>query len=126
MLVVAWSRSIMLSQNDSVCAIDSSAGSAARRRHRAAGTVYEQVVSPAFRPASGIVYILPETRTPRETFGSYDVDEHARQQPALDVATLRLEGKAPGGRIIRLRRRRSGPRIAEWMAPMSRAVHIGE
>ena len=40
--------------------------------------LYEQVVSPLFRKANGIVYVLSETRTQRETFGAYDVDERAR------------------------------------------------
>ena len=34
---------------------------------------YELLVSPAFTGTSGIVYILPETRTAQEVFGSYDV-----------------------------------------------------
>lgn len=34
---------------------------------------FEQVVVPAFRGTAGIVYVLPETRPARETFGSYDV-----------------------------------------------------
>ena len=34
---------------------------------------YESIVSPAFTGTSGVVYILPETRTAQETFGSYDV-----------------------------------------------------
>ena len=34
---------------------------------------YERLVSPAFTGTSGIVYILPETRTAQEVFGSYDV-----------------------------------------------------
>lgn len=34
---------------------------------------YETVVSPAFTNTGGIVYILPETSTAREFFGSYDV-----------------------------------------------------
>jgi hypothetical protein len=33
---------------------------------------FEQVVIPAFRAGQGIVYVLPETRSPREVFGSYD------------------------------------------------------
>ena len=37
---------------------------------------YEQVVSPAFTGTSGIVYVLPETRSPKQVFASYDVDEH--------------------------------------------------
>ncbi len=34
---------------------------------------YENVVSPAFRSTNGIVYVLPETRSAQEVFGSYDV-----------------------------------------------------
>ncbi|MEO8021909.1 hypothetical protein [Polaromonas sp.] len=45
---------------------------------------FDKVVSPAFTGTNGIVYILPETRTAREIFGSYDVDEAAQ---ALAPAT---------------------------------------
>jgi hypothetical protein len=41
---------------------------------------YETVVSPAFTGTDGIVYVLPETRSARDVFGSYDVDEKARLQ----------------------------------------------
>ena len=41
---------------------------------------YEDVVSPMFTGTDGIVYVLPETRPAREVFGSYDVEERARQQ----------------------------------------------
>ena len=43
---------------------------------------YEQVVTPAFTGTNGIVYVLPETRPPREVFSSYDVEERARLQTA--------------------------------------------
>ena len=43
---------------------------------------YEQVISPAFKGTNGIVYILPETRSAREVFASYDVDQPRRQQSA--------------------------------------------
>ena len=44
---------------------------------------YDDVVSPAFTGTHGIVYILPETRSAREVFGSYDVlDSSARQASA--------------------------------------------
>jgi len=37
---------------------------------------YDAVVSPAFRDAKGIVYVLPDTRSTREVFGSsFDVKE---------------------------------------------------
>jgi len=35
---------------------------------------YDRVVSPAFTGTDGIVYVLPETRSSREVFASYDVD----------------------------------------------------
>ena len=35
---------------------------------------YETVVQASFTGTNGIVYILPETRTSREVFGSYDVE----------------------------------------------------
>ena len=34
---------------------------------------YDKFVSPAFKSTNGVVYILPETRTAQEVFGSYDV-----------------------------------------------------
>jgi hypothetical protein len=36
---------------------------------------FEQVVIPTFKDGQGIVYVLPETRSAREVFGSYDVEE---------------------------------------------------
>jgi hypothetical protein len=36
---------------------------------------YETVVRPAFTGTKGIVYVLPETRSAREVFASYDVNE---------------------------------------------------
>jgi hypothetical protein len=39
---------------------------------------YEQVVRPAFTGTSGIVYVLPETKSPRTFFATYDVEERAR------------------------------------------------
>lgn len=35
---------------------------------------FNSVVSPAFTGTNGIVYVLPETRTPQKVFASYDVD----------------------------------------------------
>ncbi|MDB5897872.1 MAG: hypothetical protein JWP22_288 [Ramlibacter sp.] len=34
---------------------------------------FEQVVAPLFRGVGGIVYVLPDTRSVREVFGSYEV-----------------------------------------------------
>ena len=42
---------------------------------------FEQVVIPAFKGGSGIVYVLPETSTPAEIFGSYDIDENGAARP---------------------------------------------
>jgi hypothetical protein len=47
---------------------------------------YDKVVSPSFTGTYGIVYILPETRSAREVFGSYDVHDSSRQQAAARVA----------------------------------------
>ena len=41
---------------------------------------YEDVVSPSFTGTFGIVYILPETRSAREVFGLYDVQDSSRKQ----------------------------------------------
>jgi len=35
---------------------------------------FENVVHPTFTGTNGIVYVLPETRSPQKVFGSYDVD----------------------------------------------------
>ena len=45
---------------------------------------YEQVVSPIFTGTNGIVYILPETRSAEDVFGSFDVTDSSRK----DVVTL--------------------------------------
>lgn len=41
---------------------------------------YDALVSPSFRAAQGMVYVLPETRSARQVFGLYDVDERARSR----------------------------------------------
>lgn len=43
---------------------------------------YENVVRPAFTGTQGIVYVLPETRSARDVFASYDIGEHARPKAA--------------------------------------------
>ena len=43
---------------------------------------YESVLSPTVRSTGAIIYVLPETRTPAEVFGSFDVQvvaQHARR-----------------------------------------------
>ena len=51
---------------------------------------YEQVVSPSFTGTNGIVYILPETRTAAQVFGSYDVDDSPRRQALLNVVPVNV------------------------------------
>ena len=46
---------------------------------------FDNVVHPAFTGTDGIVYVLPETRSAREVFKSYDVDERARLQDASPI-----------------------------------------
>jgi hypothetical protein len=46
----------------------------------------------AFKSTSGIVYVLPETRTARAVFSSYDVDELA---PAAGSAVKGEIKKSP-------------------------------
>ena len=47
---------------------------------------YDKVVSPAFTGTNGVVYILPETRSAREVFKSYDVDAPASGRLAAQAA----------------------------------------
>ena len=49
---------------------------------------YEQVVSPSFTGTNGIVYILPETRSAREVFGSYDVQDSSLKQASAGIAPI--------------------------------------
>lgn len=49
---------------------------------------YENVLSPAFTGTDGVVYVLPETRSAREVFGSYDVEEHAGLKTASKSAPM--------------------------------------
>ena len=51
---------------------------------------YEQVISPSFTGTNGIVYILPETRTAAQVFGSYDVDDSPRRQALLNVVPVNV------------------------------------
>ena len=47
---------------------------------------YEKVVSPTFTGTFGIVYVLPETRSARDVFGSYDVQDSPRKQASPRLA----------------------------------------
>lgn len=48
---------------------------------------YEQVLRPMVQAIGAVIYVLPETRTPREQFGSYDVAQPPQLalSPALAV-----------------------------------------
>jgi hypothetical protein len=50
---------------------------------------YDKFVSPAFTGTSGVVYILPETRSIREVFGSYEVAGHRPQLAAPPSSGVR-------------------------------------
>jgi hypothetical protein len=43
---------------------------------------YEKVLSPTVHKTGAIVYVLPETRSPREVFHSWDVTDPAAHPPA--------------------------------------------
>jgi hypothetical protein len=55
---------------------------------------YKNVVGPAFSGTDGIVYVLPETRSVREVFGSYDVEERARLRMAGQTVPAPSAGPA--------------------------------
>lgn len=60
---------------------------------------YEKVVSPTFTGTNGVVYVLPETRTAREVFGSYDVNEREQLQVAKQAVTFQTA--APSAAIVK-------------------------
>jgi hypothetical protein len=62
-------------------------------------TFYKNVVRPAFTGTNGIVYVLPETRSIRDVFAMYDVDENERQQKA--IRTSPRKGRTPSGAVGR-------------------------
>jgi hypothetical protein len=51
---------------------------------------FKTVVSAAFTKTSGIVYVLPETRSPQAVFGSYDVQERATLRRASQGLPVRV------------------------------------
>jgi hypothetical protein len=48
-------------------------------------TFFEKVLSPAVRQTGAIVYVLPETRTPQQVFGAYDVTDPQQVAAAREV-----------------------------------------
>jgi hypothetical protein len=63
---------------------------------------YENVVRPAFTGTQGIVYVLPETKTARQVFASYDVEGPAEAEEAVEkpakVATAKTKIRTPDGK----------------------------
>ena len=55
---------------------------------------FQNVVRPAFTGTNGIVYVLPEIRTVREVFASYDVEEHVRLQTVSPVVPAQVPSGA--------------------------------
>lgn len=55
---------------------------------------FKHVVGPAFKGTNGIVYVLPETRSPQKVFGSYDVEERARLRSASQDSPERVASQA--------------------------------
>ena len=55
---------------------------------------YDNVLSPAFAGTDGIVYVLPEIGSPREVFGSYDVEEEASLETTGQAAPAPLASHA--------------------------------
>ena len=55
---------------------------------------FKRVVGPAFTGNNGIVYVLPEIRSPQKVFGSYDVEERVRLQNASRGLPERVASQA--------------------------------
>jgi hypothetical protein len=56
---------------------------------------FEDAVRPAFKETKGIVYVLPETKTAREVFASYDVEERMRLEAAKPVMPALNQAEEP-------------------------------
>lgn len=56
---------------------------------------YEQVLSPTVKKTGAIVYVLPETRTPQEVFGPWDVTDPAASRVAHQVSPRGSHVPAP-------------------------------
>ena len=59
-----------------------------------AADFFKNVVSAAFKGSNGIVYVLPETRTPQQVFASYDVGEPTQARPANPGQPTQLAAQA--------------------------------
>lgn len=54
-------------------------------------TFYENFLSPAVRKTGAIIYVLPETRSPQQVFGSFDVLQAAAPPAAASAQPARAE-----------------------------------
>jgi hypothetical protein len=59
---------------------------------------YEQVLSPTVKTTGAIVYVLPETRTTKEVFGSWDVTDPAARPAARSASLKGTHLAAPAAR----------------------------
>lgn len=58
---------------------------------------FKNVVSATLKGTNGIVYVLPETRSSRQVFASYDVDERERSMAASQLLPAQVAAQvAPG------------------------------
>ena len=69
---------------------------------------FENVVRPTFEGTNGIVYVLPEIKSAREVFGSYDVNAELTAEDAPTVAPLPAL-KHAGLKVATLQPRHHGP-----------------
>ena len=58
---------------------------------------YENVVRPTFTGTNGIVYVLPETKSVRDVFAWYDVEEHARLAASRSERQASRQSEMPIG-----------------------------
>jgi hypothetical protein len=80
---------------------------------------FEQVLSPTVKKTGAIVYVLPETRTPQEVFGSWDVTDPAARPVASAVRPGRARLAAPEPAA---RRERDQKPHAFLVPPLGRAL----
>lgn len=69
---------------------------------------YEKVLSPTVQQAGAVVYVLPETRTPQQVFGSYDVTDPAAVRAAAVQRTAKAAPATPVPREARHEREIGG------------------
>jgi len=76
---------------------------------------YKNIVRPTFTGTNGIVYVLPETRSIREVFAMYDVDEKERQQKTIQTSARK--GRTQSGDICGDRSNRKISKVLPVLQP---------